>query len=53
MKLILSIGGGSVFLLYSIYRWNHRDKTEDQANEYFPVQSASEIAAGHPIVGVA
>ena len=24
---------------------------EAQANEYQPVQSASEIAAGHPIVG--
>lgn len=27
-------------------------KVEDQANDYFPVQSQSERAAGHPIVGV-
>lgn len=25
---------------------------EKQAKEYFPVESSSEIAAGHPIVGV-
>lgn len=32
-----------------------QDKPQDvekQANDYFPVESDSEIAAGHPIVGV-
>lgn len=27
------------------------EKESDQANDYFPVQSPSERAAGHPIVG--
>jgi 5-bromo-4-chloroindolyl phosphate hydrolysis protein len=28
-----------------------RKKVVDQANDYFPVQSDSERAAGHPLVG--
>ena len=28
------------------------DSKEEQANDYFPVQSSSERAAGHPLVGV-
>ncbi len=28
------------------------DDVEKQANDYFAVESSSEIAAGHPIVGV-
>lgn len=29
-----------------------KKSVEEQANEYFPVESSSEEAAGHPIVGV-
>lgn len=41
-------------LMYSALGINTRSKegSEDQANKYFPVQSTSERAAGHPIVGV-
>lgn len=38
--------------LYSVLGVNTRSGEEKQANEYFPVQSPSERAAGHPIVGV-
>lgn len=38
--------------LYSFLGINRRSPEEDQANSYFPVQSPSERAAGHPIVGV-
>jgi Protein of unknown function (DUF2892) len=29
-----------------------KDEIDSQANDYFPVQSSSEAAAGHPLVGV-
>ncbi|MCM2349338.1 MAG: DUF2892 domain-containing protein [Bacteriovoracaceae bacterium] len=38
--------------LYSALGISTRKETKDQDNEYFPVQSISEEAAGHPIVGV-
>lgn len=38
--------------LYSALGVNTRSIEEKQANDYFPVQSPSERAAGHPIVGV-
>ena len=38
--------------VYSALGINTRAKTVDeQANDYFPVQSDSERAAGHPLVG--
>lgn len=40
--------------LYSAFGVTTRPRatTEEQANDYFPIQSPSEKAAGHPIVGV-
>lgn len=49
MKIL--IGFSSLFL-YTAYRFLFKSKTERQADRYFPVQSSSERAAGHPIVGV-
>lgn len=40
------------FFLSSVFRRGNRTKAEKQANDYFPVQSPSEVAAGHPLVGV-
>ena len=37
---------------YSATGMSTRKEVEEQANDYFPVQSSSEAAAGHPIVGV-
>jgi hypothetical protein len=37
--------------LYSALNISTRKKEEDLANDYFPVQSSSERAAGHPLVG--
>lgn len=47
-------GGFGVCLMYSALGLSTRDKKETDArsNRYFPVQSDSERAAGHPIVGV-
>jgi hypothetical protein len=46
MKIILGLFGvAGLFLL-------RKKKGRDQDNRYFPVQSTSERAAGHPIVGV-
>ncbi len=46
---------GTYLLMKSVLRIERPDKkpsdVEKQANEYFPVQSPSEIVAGHPIVG--
>lgn len=53
MKLLLGVGGASLLILYLIHRNKNMSEIEKQANLYFPVQSDSEIAAGHPIVGVA
>ena len=38
--------------LYSALGINKKKSVEDQANDYLPVQSDSEKAAGHPFVGV-
>lgn len=45
----LGVLGG--FALYKAYKRGDLDSVVRQANEYFPVQSSSERAAGHPIVG--
>ncbi len=37
--------------LYSALDISTRKDAEAQANDYFPVQSDSERAAGHPLVG--
>jgi hypothetical protein len=37
--------------LYSAMNINTRKTANEQANDYFPVQSDSERAAGHPLVG--
>ena len=37
--------------LYSALGISTRKDIKDRDNEYFPVQSVSERAAGHPIVG--
>lgn len=39
-------------LLGSVFRRSFQSSTDRQANRYFPVQAPSEIAAGHPLVGV-
>ncbi len=61
-KIFQFVGGGLFFFmtfsgLYSVVRMNTRKKIEksvdEQANDYFPVQSPSERAAGHPLVGTA
>lgn len=39
-------------LFYSALNVSTRKHKDDQANAYFPVQSSSERAAGHPLVGV-
>lgn len=38
--------------LYSALQISTRRESQDASNDYFPVQSASERVAGHPIVGV-
>lgn len=38
--------------VYSAAGISTRKDVESQANDFFPVQSVSERAAGHPIVGV-
>lgn len=61
-SLFRFVGGGMFFFmtfagLYSALRMNNRNTKEqsvdEQANDYFPVQSPSERAAGHPLVGTA
>lgn len=54
MKYILGISGGMILALNSAANFfsHHYSDVEKQANEYFPVQSPSEVAAGHPLVGV-
>jgi hypothetical protein len=38
--------------LYLVLGRRTRKNVDEQANDYFPVQSTSERAAGHPLVGV-
>lgn len=47
MNIILGLV--TIYMIFGRRRQTEEDK---QANEYFPTQSSSEIAAGHPIVGV-
>lgn len=49
---IVAEGIAGRFFLSSVFRRGTRTKAERQANDYFPVQSPSEVAAGHPLVGV-
>ncbi len=65
MKSALRLVGGGLFSLmffwglYSAIKFKFKTRlkndvtkdVEEQANEYFPVQSPSERAAGHPLVG--
>lgn len=65
MKAVLRLVGGGLFSsmffwgVYSVIKFragNSRGMArdvEEQANDYFPVQSPSERAAGHPLVGTA
>ena len=39
--------------LYSALGISTRKEVKDSSNDYFPVKSPSEIAAGHPLVGAA
>lgn len=48
---IVAEGIAGRFFLSSIFRRGKQTTAERQANEYFPVQSPSEVAAGHPLVG--
>jgi hypothetical protein len=54
IKVVLS----SLFVLsaaagvYSLMEETPPESVDKQANDYFPVQSDSERAAGHPLVGV-
>lgn len=45
MRVIIGILGVLGFLIM-------KRKKREQDNRYFPVESSSEIVAGHPIVGV-
>ena len=40
-------------VFYGVFGKRKQTEEDKQANEYFPVQSSSEVVAGHPIVGVA
>ncbi|WP_408095696.1 hypothetical protein ACJVC5_11685 [Peredibacter sp. HCB2-198] len=46
-----ALGALGGFALYKAYKRGNLDPVVRQANEYFPIQSSSERAAGHPIVG--
>lgn len=50
MKLFIMCGI-AVSVLYELFRQQPEASVERQANNYFPVQSDSERAAGHPLVG--
>lgn len=63
-NVLLFIGGGffsSMFFwgVYSVMKFRAGGNgeiakdVEEQANDYYPVQSPSERAAGHPLVGTA
>lgn len=41
------------FMMKKSQRKKMDKSVEEQANDYFPVQSPSERAAGHPLVGTA
>ncbi|MGE3608273.1 MAG: hypothetical protein AB7I27_01700 [Bacteriovoracaceae bacterium] len=55
-RIILGLFFTSIFISKIIHQWKARgehEKTERElANEYFPIQSPSEEAQNHPIVGV-
>lgn len=54
LAFLIPIATGAVGTcpLYSALGVSTRKDPDTQANDYFPVQSTSEAAAGHPIVGV-
>lgn len=39
-------------LMYSAFNFSTRNEVSEEAKDYMQVQSDSELAAGHPIVGV-
>lgn len=51
MKLFI-ICGFAAGVLYELFKRLPESSEEKQANNYFPVQSDSERAAGHPLVGL-
>lgn len=52
LTAIVVEGIAARILLGSVLRRRFQSAAERQANRYFPVQAPSEVAAGHPLVGV-
>lgn len=50
--LLMAVFSLMGFGLYRVLTKDHQKKNTKRNNDYFPVQSDSERAAGHPIVGV-